>query len=682
MPSTGKRATTSAATGRVPLVLALALAIVAAFLLRVVNWHNILTPAGVRLIENDCFYHMRRVFLALANNLRVPGYDPFMNFPQGLHCNWPPLFDQMIAACAWLIGCGHPSAHLIETVGAFFPCMLGALTVPVVFLLARTYMRTGFAVAAAFALAVLPYHIQVSVLGRPDHHVAVVLFSSLLYLGVAGIAGSRTRAGRLLLSAVTGVLLFINLVTWVGSIMFAVILVIHFGLSALVNFRRPERLAAPCETGAIVFLVASVLLWPVAMNTYWGRLGQTSWDGLSGFHVSFLVCGAAALMLTGLLLRLLPPGRLDGAARRAPAILAAVLLVAAIVALLGGSLLPALSQSPEWILKQDPFMRHIEESGGLTWRAAMENFTGLVFLFPVIVLVLAQRQWKQDRREMAVFVLVWSAVTGACAVMQERFSDVFSVNAAILIAAFLPASADLIPPRMAGGSALRRTLASKAPMLGCVAILCLALTPTAHWLRSYWTNARALQVGRTLYDVCFWLRDNTPDPSPAPRDRHDVPAYGVLASWPMGNAIAYLGQRPNVANNFVGWPENRESNLTPYRFFVSDNVEEAEAILETCRARYVIAEDTVTSGHFARMLDVLGLRHEDYFATESSAAGPVFVPGDRTLRSMASRLYLHNGEGLPHFRLVYESPEQRTVAGRRMGVYKVFEFPRAAGNTR
>ena len=641
MPSTGKRATTSAATGRVPLVLALALAIVAAFLLRVVNWHNILTPAGVRLIENDCFYHMRRVFLALANNLRVPGYDPFMNFPQGLHCNWPPLFDQMIAACAWLIGCGHPSAHLIETVGAFFPCMLGALTVPVVFLLARTYMRTGFAVAAAFALAVLPYHIQVSVLGRPDHHVAVVLF----------------------------------------------------GLSALVNFRRPERLAAPCETGAIVFLVASVLLWPVAMNTYWGRLGQTSWDGLSGFHVSFLVCGAAALMLTGLLLRLLPPGRLDGAARRAPAILAAVLLVAAIVALLGGSLLPALSQSPEWILKQDPFMRHIEESGGLTWRAAMENFTGLVFLFPVIVLVLAQRnefcrrilalsQWKQDRREMAVFVLVWSAVTGACAVMQERFSDVFSVNAAILIAAFLPASADLIPPRMAGGSALRRTLASKAPMLGCVAILCLALTPTAHWLRSYWTNARALQVGRTLYDVCFWLRDNTPDPSPAPRDRHDVPAYGVLASWPMGNAIAYLGQRPNVANNFVGWPENRESNLTPYRFFVSDNVEEAEAILETCRARYVIAEDTVTSGHFARMLDVLGLRHEDYFATESSAAGPVFVPGDRTLRSMASRLYLHNGEGLPHFRLVYESPEQRTVAGRRMGVYKVFEFPRAAGNTR
>jgi len=199
-----------------------------------------------------------------------------------------------------------------------------------------------------------------------------------------------------------------------------------------------------------------------------------------------------------------------------------------------------------------------------------------------------------------------------------------------------------------------------------------ALFPTAQWLTRYARSAPRLSR-ETLHHLCLWLHGHTPHTAGYAL-RGGSPAYAVLAEWPLGNALVYIARRPNVANNFVGWRENRESNLLPYRFFVEDDPARAAALLRSCGVRYVIAGEPIESGFLARAADILGIEHAVLFSARQQGGRPVYAPTPAAIRSMAVRLYLDDAQSLDPFRLVYESPARQSVAGVPTPVYKVFEF--------
>lgn len=649
------------------LILALSAITVFAFWFRVLNWSQVFVGDGVRFLESDCYYHMRRVFLAVHGGLRIPEYDLYMNFPQGFHCNWPPLFDQMIAGTALLLGLGHPSVHLVETVGALLPPVLGALTCVVIFFVARCFMATPWALVSAGVFSIFPFHVQLSVLGRPDHHVAVVLFSSLLLLCMLQLARPPARPGRMaLLSIAAGILLALNLEIWVGSLLFILIVIGWFGLLFLLNIRQPKRLEGILLPAFGLFLAAALFLWPVAARTPWAQSGELRWDALSSLHLLLLsACAAGALLLRIVLkcIELNKAGTMDVFRQthiRIHLILSG-LLALGVVYVVCFQILPVLMGSSKWIFKQDRLLLYVQETLPLSWPTAAADFTGIVFLSPLLMLHLIYRGWKDGRVEQTLLLGVWWLVAGACTIGSERFADVFSIIAAVFIGHF-------VFLLFRAGAAQRRVAAT----LG-VLILCVSLWPTAGVTRSYVRNARLCSVSE-LYDMCLWLREHTP----ATRGYDDLvakPEYSILTMWETGNALTYLARRPNVANNFLGWPENHEANLAPYRFFVADSLPDAEAILDDYGVRYVIIGETILSKRFGVMLDALGLDPKEYFTVNEKGQSEVSA---RALNSMALRLYLRDGKNEDKFRLVFESPAKRMVAGRLRGRYKIFEYSRTA----
>lgn len=644
--------------------LLMGLLFVVSLLVRSVNWHQVFNNGRVYFLEGDAFYHMRRVFLALQNGFSMPDVDPFMNFPQGLHCNWPPLFDQIIAATAWLVGAGHPGRHLVESVGAVMPALMGAASVAAVCYVARLLAGRPYDLVAGLVLCFLPYHIQVSVIGRPDHHVAVVLFSCLLMLVKVMEASTSDTRWRLLMAALGGICLYLLLSTWTGSVVFVFILLAHGCLCVLAHRNDAARCRHELLGNVAMFVCAAVLLWPVAAGTYWSKAGILQWDGLGMFHIVLLVGCAASVAVTWLVSMAFTKSSKHGMAA-----LAGLLFLAGISAWPVASFLRAFAGSSAWLLKTDPIMKFVYESEPLSAATAGQNFTWLVFLFPVIAAAAAFALWRGQRKGAAALLLCWAGGTGACAVVQERFSDIFSAPAAILIAF---AARFIVAGITDTGVARAWKHVQATSVAAATLILLMAALPTFRWLWTYQANARAYSPA-PLYEVLDWIRENTPrqDGFCSPTNQ---PAYSVMATWELGNMLTYVAERANVANGFVGWKENAEINLAPYRILMMDNPDDASRALRRRGARYLIIGEPLVSGQLATIVGVLGLKHDDFFSSESNGNKVVHAPRERTMRTMAMRLFLSNDEKTGPFRLLHESRLLRiSVAGKDRGTYRIYE---------
>jgi len=645
----------------------------AAFWVRVRNWPMVFTADGVHFLGNDTLYHMRRVFQAVNGGLAIPELDLFLNYPAGLHPNWPPLFDQGIAALALLLGGGHPSGELIEVVGALTPPVLGALTIPLLYHIARRLMSRPAALAAAAAGVLLPYAIQISVLGRPDHHVAAVFGAALLLLTSMQAMEAATIRRAIRNGGLAGAALFLCLGVWMGSLLMIVATAAAFMIALPAAHRDSPRRTRLTVAGATLFATAALLFAPLGLTSHFARSGMPAWDAPSPFHLFLLGGTALALVACNGGLTAVRPGP---SRRRLTALGVSLLLLALIAAgAIQVNMVALLSEGSQWMLKQDPLLMRLVESQPLTWQTAQENFTRLILLMP---LLLGWTLWEQDgqqRRMTAILLACWSLALAVAALRQERFSDLLSLIAAILIGKAVEGALRGVTRIWRGE--VRTTMLQRGRLSTIAAALLLlgggvyAALPPARWLRGYWYSAPRLSRG-PIYELCHWLRDQTPDPGGYDDGRR--PAYAVLASWPYGHAITYIGRRPNVANPYVGWKENRAANLLPYRFYVSDDPEAAMAMLRAYGVRYVVVTETLLSGHYADMLQALDLPHDGFFHTRETSAGPIHRPSERMRQSMVHRLYVENGAGLARFRLVYRSTAQTSVGPQKLPLFKIFEF--------
>jgi dolichyl-diphosphooligosaccharide--protein glycosyltransferase len=647
-----------------PVAAGVAFVAIVAFLVRIANWPQVFSGGRILFLEGDAMYHMRRVFAALACGMRVPEFDPWLNFPAGLHCNWPPLFDLLLAWTGRLLGGATPSAGLVEAIGAAAPPVLGALTVWPVFAIARRYLAPGPSLVAALLLALAPFHVQLSVLGRPDHHVAAVLLFCLLLLSELRAGDAAPPGALLLAAAVTGLLLYLNLMVWPGSLIVVPILLAH---DAALLFRLrgdARRLDAQTLRASGAYLLAMALTAHYVRSSWWGQTGRFTWQALSHLHVIVLgLCVAAPLALR--------PAILVGSRRGRRCLAVAGLAIsaagaAAVVAGLARSAaLPA--GLDRWLLKTDPVMRCVVESMPITPRALGEDFSFLIVFSPVALAALVRCSAREGRPDRGALLAAAFAVTGGLTLLQERFADMFSVVVALLNASLLAGLCG-VARRWAGPFRGRRALSAAVS----VALIAAAFWPVGAWLASY--RASAGRAGRQdLYELCDWLRVHTPE-EPGYEKADRPPAYGILAEWPLGHPLTCLARRANVANGFVGWEENAEQTLLPYRFLVARNPDEACRLMDRYRARYVVVTEPIRSGLLARAMDVLGLRSDAFFRTTRTPRGTTRVALPAATETMAVRLYVSDAAGLPEFRRVFASTTARMTDGRPMGVFKVFEY--------
>jgi dolichyl-diphosphooligosaccharide--protein glycosyltransferase len=665
----------------------LALLVCLAFALRWLPFRACFLSDEIRYLGTDTYDHMRRVFLLVEHFPWVHSMDFYLGYPEGAPNLWPPLFHLLLSSVSLVLGGGDPSAHTVETVGAVAPTVFGALCLVPVYYLGRGVFGRFAGLTAAAALAVLPAHLEQTMLGCPDNNGLEPLLAAALFLAAACALPSRLDAsdpGSVrsfvkpgLLIGLTG---WVALFTWRGSTMILGIVALYAFLEILVGIglRRSPRWA--CLPFGIAFVAVAAATAPFVVLGTWGARPVLRFSVISWFHVlSFTGVGAILIAAA------LAPTRVVGsrALRLATfAACAASLLVftlwLASPGLLGkeGAQLHRLLLAGGAVWGVSEYTGLAWQEGALSWSAPSGQLGWAYWTTPVILVAFATREVRAglERPRRTLFV-VWAAVLFCMSVPRTRFAP----HAALAVALTLGVLAEAIF-RVLSHRLRWRNVSSSLPGLALVALL---LLPAFSQLPQLARGQFAVPVTADLFPALRWMRENTPATSHY-MEPWQRPEYGVLAQWDFGHWISYLARRPAVA---TPWGDEIYGLEPQARFFLTEEPAEAERILEENRIRYVIVTNVLRYlGEFAK---ILGLPQDSYFKEVTRPDGRVIdVVGDAYPRLVSTRLYLNDGMPLrgPRdspavecMRLIYESRGLKKIIGLSGPVSRVKIYERVRG---
>jgi len=215
-----------------------------------------LSDGSVKFATNDAWYHMRTLNVLLENYPHRMFFNPMTNYPNGSYIHFGPLFDQMMAIISLILGMGHPSSQLVNTIGAYFPAVLGALTVIPVYYIGKYLGGHKTGVLAAILIAFAPgQFLSRSMIGFTDHHVAESLFSTffMMFFMLALITAKEKKLRfedvfnknlnvlkePFLYSVLAGVMYSAYQLSWAGGSLFLLIALVYAIFQYILdNFRN------------------------------------------------------------------------------------------------------------------------------------------------------------------------------------------------------------------------------------------------------------------------------------------------------------------------------------------------------------------------------------------------------------------------------------------------------------
>ncbi|WP_243685075.1 hypothetical protein [Methanosarcina barkeri] len=171
-------------------------------------------------------------------------------------------------------------------------------------------------------------------------------------------------------------------------------------------------------------------------------------------------------------------------------------------------------------------------------------------------------------------------------------------------------------------------------------------------------------------DSLTWLGASSPETSYY-LDPSGTPEYGVLSWWDYGNWIVYQAKRPAVSNNFQTGVDDSS------HFFLTNSEEDAKAIMEKLKVKYVITDNLMAGGKFGSIVKVAGENISKYLNVQT-------VNGNGGLQTIATakkeytqtevyKLHQLDGSNLGNLRLVHETTAPEVDNDTTSDV-KIFEF--------
>jgi len=404
----------------------------------------------IKFTGADGYYHMRLIDNLVHNFPHLISTDPYLLYPDAVWITRIHFFDWLLASIIWVIGLGSPTQHTIDIVGAYFPAVLGALTVIPVYFIGKEIFNRWVGVISAGLIAVMPGEfLGRSILGFTDHDVAGTLFTTvtIMFLIFAiktarqrGLTFShfqhRDRAiitRPIIYSLLTGIFLGIYLVTWEGALLFVLIIFAYFIIQFIIDHLRQQSTDYLCPVGVITFLIALFMFLPVTQ----GRIVLPR-QFSSSHELLSLVCLLIALLTP---LVLLGVSRLLTSRQIRPiyyplAVVGLGIVGIAIFRIIGIfnyrviSTFNAMTKAFDILSPQGAALTTLETQP-LTLNAAWGNFTTGFFLSFIALGILIYLAIKRDSSEKSLLI-VWSLVTLALALGQRRFATYLAINVALL----------------------------------------------------------------------------------------------------------------------------------------------------------------------------------------------------------------------------------------------------------
>lgn len=244
------------------------------------SYDAILGGQVVQFQGNDADYHMRLIENFVRNFPHRMAYEPYTLYPTGQEVQFAPFFDFLIALFIWIAGLGHPSALLIEKMGAYYPAILGSLTViPVYFIGKEIFNNRNAGLLAAGLLAILPGEFLFrSLIGFTDHHIIETLLTTIaiMFLIMAikraqeiyptfSNVKSREWAGLkkpLIFSTLSGVMFGLYVLSWTGGSLFVFIILAYFILQYILDHLHGKSTDYLLLIGIPVFLIPILMIAP------------------------------------------------------------------------------------------------------------------------------------------------------------------------------------------------------------------------------------------------------------------------------------------------------------------------------------------------------------------------------------------------------------------------------------
>jgi len=572
------------------------LTVVGAFLLRVLpSWGKIFVGNQTYFREVDPYFQMRLVDAMLHNFPNFIRHDMFTLYPSGGDVGFGPVLTFLVAFPSWVIGLGHPSLHLVSTIGALVPPILAAGVCLIIYFLGKELSgskRVGL--IAAVLASVLPgeYFFR-SLLGFTDQHILEVFLTSLTLLLV--VIGLRKKSLRWAILA--GLIFGLYQVAWHGGIFFIFILWIWFVVQYFWDLRKAPNTFL-CKFTFVLFLLACIpILW------YDRELIKP----LFQFKVLVTLVSVGTPLILYVLSRALKSKRAIVLTFLAISLFAAT----AALSLYGGLIIRIKDQlmSVFW-----GWGATISEAQPTDLPTAFEYF-GIPFLLTFVGFFLLARK----KPNMLLFV--WTVILLAALIGQRRWCYYYAVPVSIMSAICIERVTELVKP--------------KAQTAVLIILILFTFLPSIH---STWGLANIPnQITPTWYSSLTWLRANSPDPFTTQdayykTDLKEEPSYGVLCWWDFGHWITYIAHRAPISN--PAYQDTYQGSA----FFTSRTPEEAEATIKGWNIKYIILSEDVLTGKWYAVI------------------GKAKKPGLRVEESVAYMLWQNK---YPGYNLVHQEGEVR-----------------------
>jgi oligosaccharyl transferase (archaeosortase A-associated) len=659
--------------------------------------------------ESDAWYHMM-LAIGTTINLQRLWFDPMTNFPYGTPEHFGPFVSWGIALISLMLGLGHPSIHAIDTVGAFFPAVLGALLVIPVYFLGREIGGKSCGLISALTIAVLPGQVfERSVLGFTDHHAAESFLSALaLMFFILAIGRGRDMSFEsikknwislempIIYSVLAGISLGLYIDAWSSGFLIEGIMLIFILIQSIVDHlkgRNPEYLGI---SGAISFFIATFLVLPFVKP----------YNGFSNYYYSFfqpatLLLGTVAVILIAILSKFLKeknanryyfPGALAAIAILSLVILSAVIPSFTGTIFSGLNIFQPKTGGASTVAETSPLLY---EGGPFSLDGIQSEFPGIsVILSPFFLALLAMAllliRYIKNQKDTYLLIIIWSIIMLFLTLAQVRFAYYYAVNVALLtgfLAAWVIRKAGLSEPEVKIADFKDPARYLKAAGIG-VLIVILVIYPSASL--SVIMGEYASGPESDWYSSVKWLENNTPSPGlelykiyQRPPDgqeyQYQYPpnAYGVMSWWDYGHYIETIGHRMPNANPFQEGIGNLTAGVPGSSpFFLAENETQSEEILANLdkdrspylNSRYIMIDWEMATSKFYAMTAWSAVPITKYYGIFYEPQGnqlvPIEVYRDPFFETMTARLFFFDGSETPVTKasaISYEIVEQNGI---------------------
>lgn len=695
-------------------ILLLLACIVIALILRMLPWFQMDFPVLSVHGDPDVWYNFRQIEVMVSDFPRYNWFDPMTAYPSGKELDWGPL-TPLLASLICLLG-GAAQLADIMAVSSWMPALAGIAMIPVVFFLGRLIAgwKAGI-IAAVFIAFVSGEYFYRTMAGIVDHHALEILFSTvfcLFYLWALrrsseqeiDIRNPASLKPLLLPSALAGISMGLGMAVMPTLILFGLIVVLYSTIQYCWNAFHGKRsdylllINAAVSLGSIAGLAAVGIHSPVySLSTY----------SAAPFHAFIaLFCWTLLLQIFSMTTRGKPwyfIGLLGSS----------VVAIIGVAAVLDPSLLSSWAGSFSTFFGQSFSAAPIEELKPWSLGQMWASFNICIILGIVGLALFAYSFWKKEC-PLYLFSLVWGIVLLFATIQHSRY-EYYSAVIIVIAASFALATAfsldkpgkphhtpakDKKDPK--GKKEKKRVKDVKknaneglfaalegtgtSLVLACMIVFC-GFSVLADYSIAVPLTTEDL-IPRQWNGVLGWVAESSPDPgvpylgSYGERNQWSYPeeSYGVLSWWDYGHWITVISRRIPVTNPF-------QDNLVPSAaYFFADSEENANAIADEYRVKYVITDWKMVETKFPAMVAfyVSSLEGQslpaDYYYQVFRIASPD-MKGNQTLarlhsspfyHTMVSRLHSFDGSQAAPLTVMYVEYEIPASARTTPGI-SVFE---------